>query len=136
MRAEERLLKLISMADGNEPSKESRAMAASLAAGIGYVENIISKVCSATAMKLFTHPDEEYIKNALGGVKFKASRGNVTVSEYDSKTIGEIISKCFYYRCNINLSGNGLSWTQIKQIGASFSQIKKLKYRWDMIESR
>ena len=72
MRAEERLLKLISMADGNEPSKESRAMAASLAAGIGYV----------------------------------------------------------------NLSGNGLSWTQIKQIGASFSQIKKLKYRWDMIESR
>lgn len=136
MKAEDRLLNLFSMLDGGEITAKSRAKAAAFAAGFEYVENIILRVKSCTALKVFTHPTREYIDNLLDGTELSVSRERAVVTAYDAKTIGKIIADCIYSRCNVNLGSNGLSWQQMKEKAASWSQIRKLRYRWDMIESR
>lgn len=136
MRAEDRLLALLSMPDGGEITQKSRARAAAFSAGIEYVKGILSDMQSCTALKVFTHPTADYIKTVLDGIEYEAKQGKVTITKYDSDTVGEKISRCFFTRCGIDLGSNGLTWTEIEEKSAPWAKIKRLKYRWDMIESR
>lgn len=136
MRAEDRLIKLLSMPDGGTVTKSTRAMAAALASGIDCVKELLSHIKSGTALTVFTHPDKEYLENLLNDVEYTANRGAVKITKYNSETVGEKVGKCFFSRCGISLGSNGLTWAQTENKAASWNKIKKLQYRWDMIESR
>lgn len=136
MRAEGRLLKLLSMPDGGEATQSTRAMAAALASGIDYVKNLLTYIKSGTALTAFIHPDKEYLENLLNDIEYTANRGEVKITKYNSETVGEKVGKCFFSRCGISLGSNGLTWKQTEEKDASWKKINKLQYRWDMIESR
>ena len=79
MRAEDRLLKLLSMPDGGNVTQSTRAMAAALASGIDCVKELLSHIKFGTALTVFTHPDKEYLENLLNDVEYTANRGAVKI---------------------------------------------------------